>query len=123
MPFNLKFHKISWNFFIFRFFNFSFTDHLYNVYDTELSYLIKPIVMDICMTREGNIENFDKIENKVASKLFELYLQLKQFSDRGMTKYENCELKIGRYYEWFTANVHKWNMVSVFNAKTRYDKK
>ena len=109
--------------FICRFFKFSFSEHLFNAYDTELSHLIKPIVLDICKTREGNIENYDKVENNVATKLFELYLQLKDFSDRGMKKYGNCELKIGRYYEWFTANVNKWNMVSVFTAKTRYDKK
>lgn len=78
-------------------------------------------MLDICNTKEGNIDNYDKIKENVATKLFELYLQLKVFSDRGMESYGIEELRMGKYYEWFTANVDKWNMVSVFNAITRYD--
>lgn len=59
----------------------------------------------------------------VATKLFELYLQLKVFSDYGMEIYGMNELKMGKYYEWFTTNIDKWNMVSVFNAITRYDER
>lgn len=93
------------------------------MYDVELTHLIKPIVIEICETKEGNIDNFDKIEDEVATKLFELYLKLKVFTDNGLETYGNSDLRMARYYEWFTSNVDKWNMVSVFNAITRYDER
>jgi hypothetical protein len=110
------------NFFL-RHFNFSFSEHLYKVYDAELTHLIKPIVIEICETKEGNIDNFEKIEDEVATKLFELYLKLKVFTDNGLETYGNSDLRMARYYEWFTANVDLWNMVSVFNTIIRYDER
>lgn len=119
----MKINFITKFFFISRHFNFSFSEHLFKVYDTELTHLIKPIVIEICETKEGNIDNFDKIKDEVATKLFELYLNLKAFTDNGSETYGNLDLRMARYYEWFTANVDKWNMVSVFNAITRYDER
>lgn len=99
--------------------NISLSELLYNIYDAQLSNIIKPIVVDIAKTREGCIENFAKDNEAVAAKLFELYRELKTFSDYGMEIYGNCDFKMNAYPFWFANSVDKRSKGSVFAAALR----
>lgn len=76
-------------------------------------------MLEISSTKEGNIDNFVKEEEAVAAKLFELYRELKKFSDYGMEAYGNNEFKTKDYSNWFSAGIDKWCKVSVFSAVSR----
>ena len=97
-----------------------FTELLYKVYDSQLAFIIKPIVLEISKTKEGNIDNFaNEEEEAVAVKLFKLYRELKKFSDYGMEAYGNYEFETKDYSNWFSAGIDKWCKVSVFSAMSR----
>lgn len=114
MHINLFSHSSS-----FSFYGIKFSEHLYKVYDSQLAFVIKPIVLEISSTKEGNIDNFAKEEEAIAVKLFELYRELKKFSDHGLEAYGNYEFETKDYSNWFSAGIDKWCKVSVFSAITR----
>lgn len=92
---------------------------LCNAYDSQLANITKPIVVDISKTKEGNIQNFSKANEAIAAKLFELYCELKKFSDYAMEIYGNPELKMNEYYSWFSYSFDKRNSDSVFSAMSK----
>ncbi|KAG5671638.1 hypothetical protein PVAND_001829 [Polypedilum vanderplanki] len=102
---------------------FSFTEYIYSIYDSQLAKIIKPIVIEICSTKEGNIDNFQKDDQTIATKLFELYREIKKFSDQGLEYYYGeHDLQMKDYSRWFTAGIDKWCKVSLFNATSRINK-
>lgn len=102
------------------FYDIKFAELLYKVYDSQLAFIIKPIVLEISKTKEGNIDNFAKEEEEaVAVKLFKVYRELKKFSDYGMEAYGNYDFETKDYSNWFSAGIDKWCKVSVFSAMSR----
>lgn len=92
---------------------------MYRIYDKELTAIIKPIVLHICNTKDGNIDNFASSHEVVAMKLFELYRELKKFTDYGVEKYAKCDYDMSDYYFWFLAKISKWSKLSVFSVMPR----
>ncbi|KAL7046708.1 hypothetical protein ACKWTF_002691 [Chironomus riparius] len=105
------------------FYDIKFAELLYKVYDSQLAFIIKPIVLEISKTKEGNIDNFaNEEEEAVAVQLFKLYRELKKYSDYGMEAYGNYEFETKDYSNWFSAGIDKWCKVSVFSAMSRIEK-
>jgi BAI1-associated protein 3 len=110
-------------FFCFSFIKFNFSEHIYSIFDSELASIIKPVVIEICSTKEGNIDNFQHDDQTIATKLFELYRELKRFSDQGLEYYYGeYEFHMRDYSRWFTAGIDKWCKASLFNATSRINK-
>ena len=108
-------------FYLFSYFNTSLSELLYNTYDSQLANVIKPIVVEINKTRDGNIEYFYKSTEAVSTKLFQLYCELKSFSDYGMEICGNGDFKTKEYFSWFSHGVEiRNNSFTVFGAKTRW---
>lgn len=99
--------------------NVEFPEFMYRIYDSELTIIIKPIVLNICETKDGNIDNFASSHEIVAVKLFDLYRELKKFSDYGVENYAKCDYDMSEYYSWFLANISKWRKLSVFSVLPR----
>ncbi|XP_070501195.1 protein unc-13 homolog 4B-like isoform X2 [Chironomus tepperi] len=99
-----------------------FPEYMYRIYDSELTVIIKPIVLNICDTKDGNIDNFASSREIVAPKLFDLYRELKKFADYGVEKYIKCDYEMSDYYSWFQANVLKYIKPSVFNVLPRLER-
>ncbi|XP_070501171.1 protein unc-13 homolog 4B-like isoform X2 [Chironomus tepperi] len=103
--------------------NTSLSELLYITYDSQLVNVIKPIVLDINKTRDGNIEYFQKSTEAVSTKLFQLYCELKNFSDYGMEISGNCDFKTKEYFSWFSHGVEtRSNSFTLFAAKARIEK-
>ncbi|CAG9799484.1 unnamed protein product [Chironomus riparius] len=105
------------------YFNTSLLELLYYTYDSQLANVIKPIVVEINKTRDGNIEYFLKSSEAVSTKLFQLYCELKKFSDYGMEISGNREFKTKEYFSWFSHGVEtRSNSFTLFGAKIRIEK-
>ena len=77
--------------------------------------------MEINKTRDGNIESFFKSTEAVSTKLFQLYCELKKFSDYGMEICGNCDFKTKEYFSWFSHGVEtRANSFTLFGAKNRW---
>lgn len=93
---------------------------MYEVYDTKLRELIKPITIEISNTKDGHVDSFSKPNSEaVVKKLFSLYMQLKAFSDKGLELFGDCEFGTKNYFDWFSGGIDKWCKVSVFSALSR----
>ncbi|KAL7046719.1 hypothetical protein ACKWTF_002693 [Chironomus riparius] len=99
-----------------------FLEYIYRIYDSELTVIIKPIVLSICDTKEGNIDNFASVHEVVAGKLFILYCELKKYADFGVEKYTKCDYDMSEYYSWFLAKISKWRKLSVFSVLPRLER-
>ena len=110
--------KIRSFLFIFSFFDFSFAEHLYAAYDARLVNMIKPIVIEISNKKE---ENFTQSREIVATKLFELYKELKTFSDIGWDIYSTEEFEMKNNLSWFAGGIDKWCKASHSNARSRWE--
>lgn len=84
--------------------------------------IIKPIVLNICKTKEGNIDNFASSHEVVAVKLFELYCELKKFADFGVEKFAKCDYDMSDYYSWFLEQITKCGKLSVFSILPRLER-
>lgn len=101
---------------------FSFAESLYKAYDDGLARIIKPIAIEISSTKSGQIDTFAQTgdDHGVAKKLFELYMLIKGFSDKGIQCFGSCcEFQLKEYSSWFSGGIDKWCKVSVFNALMR----
>lgn len=99
----------------------SFSKLVYEVFDANLADKIKPIVLNISKTSNGNIDDFADKSLENPQKLFCLYCELKKFADFGLEAYGNEDFKTKYYFEWFIAKVNKSSKISVFNALPRLD--
>lgn len=97
------------------------TETLYKAYDRKLTEIIKPIVIEISKSKEGHVDMFSEpgAEHDVAKGLFELYMRLKAFSDKGMELYPDQNFEMKEYFTWFVDGIDRWCKASVFSALTR----
>lgn len=111
--------------------NFQYARSLYKIYDDKLVEIVQPTVETICkgMKRltlpEGRHVQIaaEHEEINMGTTLFELYLVLKRFSVLGAALCPaDSNIKIGKYYEWFTSGVIHWLDISVYKALTRIQK-
>lgn len=96
--------------------SFPYGELLYKAFEFELAVMVKPIVLEISNSKNGYV---DKGENEIGVKLFQLYMVLKSFSDRGIELYGNLDFQMKDYFDWFSGGIDKWNKVSIFTALTR----
>lgn len=105
----------------FRYLGICLTETLYTAYDKKLTEIVKPIVLEISKSKEGHVDTFSEpgAEHDVAKGLFELYIQLKSFSDKGMELYSDKNFEMKEYFTWFVDGIDRWCKASVFSALTR----
>lgn len=82
------------------------------------------MTLEICGTHDGHIDTFSQPgdSHKIAKKMFQLYMKIKVFSDKGLELYGNSDFEMKEYFSWFSNGIDKWCKVSVFNALTRIQK-
>jgi hypothetical protein len=111
----------SSSYFSSRNFDFPYGKSLYKAYDLKIAEVVRPIAIEISNTKDCNIDSFFQSDSKtVAKKLFELYMALKVFSDKGLEFFGDCKFATKNYFNWFSGGIDKWNEVSVFSALSRY---
>lgn len=102
--------------------NFDYSESLYKSMESKLSTIIRPIVVEISKSKNGNIDNFGESpgdEQNVANKLFQLYLRVKELADIGLSFRDVEEFQITEYFKWFSNGIDKWSDTSVFSAFSR----
>jgi hypothetical protein len=99
-----------------RNFNFPYGKALYKSYDAKITEVVKPVAFEI-----SNHKGIDKTSDSktVAKKLFELYMKLKAFSDKGQELFGECKFGTKKYFSWFSGGIEKWNELSFFDALSR----
>ena len=90
-------------------------------YDKKLTQLVKPIALEISNSKEGNIDTFSQAGDchGVAKALFELYMEMKKFSDAALLLFTSRDFLTDDYFTWFSGGIDKWCKVSVFSALSR----
>ena len=94
---------------------------MYEIYDSQLTTLIKPTVLEICKIKgcSDNDDEFIKKEEVVIKKLFELYLEIEKFVNYGKQHFVENKFEASQFYSWFSPGVEKFFKFFAFHARMR----
>jgi hypothetical protein len=92
---------------------------LYKIYDREFAELIKPIALEISAETGHRIEENADLAKSSVNKLFQLFIQLKLFCDKGIEIGSTGESRLREFSSWFCDTTEHWNEFSVFTTIKR----
>lgn len=99
--------------------NISYAELLFRAFDAKFAELIKLHVVEIC--EKQPMETLFKPDScNTVKKLYELFLCIKKFSDKGMEVTTDFDFQTLHFFKWFSTNFDHKCDYPIFNAFSRF---
>ncbi|XP_070501149.1 protein unc-13 homolog 4B-like [Chironomus tepperi] len=105
-----------------KFIKSSFPQFLYPVYDEQLVKLIQPVILQITDMSKRKFKSFNKDDEDVLIKVFELYQKIKIFLNFVTQNFMITEPKLNNFTDWFITGIDSWREASMMTALFRIEK-
>ncbi|KAL7046728.1 hypothetical protein ACKWTF_002695 [Chironomus riparius] len=104
------------------FFKTSFTHYLYPAYDEHLVKIIQPVILQITDMSKEKFKTFNKDDEDVLIKVFELYREINNFLDFVMNSFKIQDPNLREFTDWFLTGIDSWRKASMMTVLFRIEK-